>query len=70
MFWCSLVGADRPPKEAMLVARHLGFGVLCWERKVVRAEKIVDGRVPLPARSGYISENRGTVTTTVSIYTK
>ena len=67
MFWCSLVGADRPPKEAMPVAiacleqEDLGFGVLCWERKVIRAEKIVDGRVPLPARSGYISENRGTV---------
>ena len=63
MFWCSLVAADRPPKEAMLVARqtYLGFGVLCWERKVIRAEKIVDVRVPLPARSGYNSENRGTV---------
>ena len=63
MFWCSLVGADRPPKEAMLVARQedFGFGALCWERKVIRAEEIVDGRVPLPARSGYISENRGTV---------
>ena len=63
VFWCSLVGADRPPKEAMLFARQedLGFGVLCWERKVSRAEKIVDVRVPLPARSGYISENRGTV---------
>ena len=63
IFWCSLVGADRPPKGAMPVARlkDLGFGVLCWERKVIRAEKISDGRVPLPARSGYISENRGTV---------
>ena len=63
MFWCSLVGAHRPPKEAMRVARQedLGFGVLCWERKVIRAEKIADGRVPLPARSGYISESRGTV---------
>ena len=63
MFWCSLVGADRAPKEAMPVARqeYLGFGVLCWERKVIRKEKIVDGRVPLPARSGNISENRGTV---------
>ena len=67
MFWCSLVGADRPPKEAMPVAiacleqEDLGFGVLCWERKVIRAEKIADGRVPLPARSGYISENQGTV---------
>ena len=63
MFWCSLAGADRPPKEAMPVARkkYLGFGVLCWERKVIRAEKIADGRVPLPARSGSISENRGTV---------
>ena len=27
---------------------------------MIRATKIVDGRVPLPARSGYISENRGT----------
>ena len=63
MFWCSLVGADRPPKEAMLVDRqkYLGFGVLCWELKVIRAEKVADGRVPLPARSGYISEYRGTV---------
>ena len=63
MFWCSLAGADRPPKEAMPIARqkYLGFGVLCWERKVIRAEKIADGRVPLPARSGYISENRRTV---------
>ena len=63
MFWCSLVGRDRPPKKAMPVARQkdLGFGVLCWEQKVVRAEKIADGRVPLPAGSGYISENRGTV---------
>ena len=58
MFWCSLVGADRPPKEAMLVAiacleqEDLGFGVLCWELKVIRAEKTADGRVPLPARSG------------------
>ena len=62
-----LVGADRPPKEAMpipiayLEQEDLGFGVLCRERKVIRAEKIVDGRVPLPARSGYISENKGTV---------
>ena len=28
---------------------------------MIRAEKIADGRVPLPARSGHISENRGTV---------
>ena len=68
MFWCSLVGADRQPKEVMPVAiiacleqEGLGFCVLCWERKVIRAEKIADGRVPLPARSGYISENRGIV---------
>ena len=67
MFWCSLVGADHPPKEATPVViacleqEDLGFGVLCWERKVVRAEKIADGRVPLPARSGYISGNRGTL---------
>ena len=61
MFWCSLVEADRPPKEAMPVAiacleqENLGFGVFCWEWKVIRAEEIADGRVPLPARSGYIS---------------
>ena len=67
MFWCSLVGADRPPKEAMPVAiacfqqDDLGFGVLCWEREVIREEKIADGRVLLPARLGYISKNRGTV---------
>ena len=63
MFWCSLVGADRPPKEAMPVAKREDscFGVLCWERKVIRAEKIAYGRVPFTARSGYISENRGTV---------
>ena len=31
MFWCSLVGADRPPKQAMPVARqeHLVLCVLC-----------------------------------------
>ena len=28
---------------------------------MIRAEKIADVRVPLPARSGYISKNRGTV---------
>ena len=67
MCWCSLVGADRPLKEAISAAiaclkqEDLGFGVLCWERKVIRAEKIDHARVPLPARSGYISENRGTV---------
>ena len=70
MFWYSLVliGADRPPKEeampvaiACLEQEKWSFGVLCWERKVIRADKIADGRVPLPARSGYISENRGTV---------
>ena len=67
MFWCSLVRSDRPPKEAIsvaiacLVQEDLCFGVLSWVRKVILAEKIADGRVPLPARSGYISENRGTV---------
>ena len=67
MFWYSLVGSDRPPKQAIPVAiacleeEDLGFGVLCWERKVIRAVKITDGRAPLPARSGYISENRGTI---------
>ena len=50
-----------PVAIACLKQEDLGFGVLCWERKVIRAEKIADGRVPLiPARSGYISENRGT----------
>ena len=67
VFWCSLVGADRASKEAMPVAiscleqEDLGFGDPCWDRKVIRAEKMADGRVPLPTRSGYISENRGTV---------
>ena len=68
MFWCSLVGAVRPPKEeampvaiACLEQEDLGCGVLWWERRVIRAEKKADGRVPLPARSGYIPENRGTV---------
>ena len=28
---------------------------------MIRAEKIADGKVPLAARSGYISENRGRV---------
>ena len=61
MFWRSLVGADRPPNEAMPVAiacleqEDLGFVVLCWERKVILAEKTADGRVPHPARSGYSS---------------
>ena len=59
--------SEPPPKQAMPVAiaclaqEDLGFGVLCWKRKVICAEKIADGRVPLPARSGYISENRGTI---------
>ena len=68
MFWCSLVGTDRVPKEAImpvaitcLEQEDLGFGVLCWELEMMRAEKIADGRVPLPARSGYITGNRGTV---------
>ena len=50
-----------PVPIAYLEQEDLGFGVLCWERKVICAEKIADGRVPLPAKSGYISENRGTV---------
>ena len=46
--WCSWIGANRPLKEAMPVAiaclelEDLGFGVLCWERKVICAEKVVD----------------------------
>ena len=50
-----------PVAIAYLEQEYLGFGVLCWERKVICVEKIADGRVPLAARSGYISENRGTV---------
>ena len=49
------IGADRPPREAMPVA------IACLEQEEIRAEKITDRRVPLPARSEYISENRGTV---------
>ena len=58
MFWCSLVGADRPIKEATSVAitcleqEDLGFGVLCWERKVIRAEKIADRRSHFPPGQG------------------
>ena len=39
VFCHSLVGADRPPKEAMPVAwqEDLDFGVLCWERKMILA---------------------------------
>ena len=63
-----LGGADRPPHTAItcLEQEDLSFGVLCWyvfcwERKVIRAERIADGRVPLLARSGYISDNRGII---------
>ena len=63
MLWCSLVGADRPPKEAMPVAivcleqEEFGFGILCWERKVIRAEKTVNnGRVPLPASKVHVGK--------------
>ena len=36
MFWSS------SPKEAMPVARqeYLGFGVFCWERKVIRTTPV------------------------------
>ena len=34
---------------------------------MIRAEKIADGKVPLPARSGYISENRGTVLEKINV---
>ena len=27
MFWCSLVGADRPPEQAMPVARQKDLGL-------------------------------------------
>ena len=50
-----------PVAIACLEREDWGFGVLCWERKVIRAERVADGRVPLPARSEYISKNRGTV---------
>ena len=51
-----------PVAIACLEQEDLGFGVLCWDRKVIRAEKIANGKVPLPAsRSGYILENQGTV---------
>ena len=63
-----LFGRSGPPAQrsnagchCLLEQEDLGFGVVCWERKAIRAEKIADGRVPLPARSGYISKNRGTV---------
>ena len=43
MFWCSLVGADRPPAMPVAIAyleqEDLGFGVLCWERKVIVRRK-------------------------------
>ena len=29
MFWCFLVGADRPPKQAMSVARQENLGFVC-----------------------------------------
>ena len=62
VFFGRTTGADRPPKQAMPVAiawlkgGYLDFGVLCWEQKVIRVEKVADVRVPLPARSGYISK--------------
>ena len=57
MFWRSLVGADRPPKEAMPVANAclagiFGFWCPLLGAEGIRPEKIADGRVPLPARSG------------------
>ena len=62
IFWCSLVGVDRSPKEAMPDARQEVFFLY----SLLGAEcdscgEIAGGRVPLPARSGYISENQGTV---------
>ena len=50
-----------PVAIACLQQDDLSFGVLCWEREVIRAKKIADGRIPPPARSGYISKNWGTV---------
>ena len=50
-----------PVAIAYLEQDDLGFGVLCWEWKGICAEKIADGRVPLPARSGYILETLGTI---------
>ena len=65
---CSLVGAEGSPWWIELPVAIVGleeedlwFGALWQERKVIGAEKMADRRVPLPARSGYISENRGTI---------
>ena len=32
MFWCSLVGADRPPKQAMPVGRQEYLGCVCLKK--------------------------------------
>ena len=46
MFWCSLVGADRPPKQAMPVARQEDLGVcVLWSlslslKSVPRCKKV------------------------------
>ena len=37
---------------ACLEEEDLGFGALCWERKVIRAEKIADGRSHFPPGQG------------------
>ena len=51
----------RLPWFAQSEQEDLCFGVLGWERKVIRAEEMADGRVPLSARTGYISETRSTL---------
>ena len=66
MTWCFLVRSGPPAYESnagcqrLLRAERFGFWcpLLGAESD---AEKIADGRVSLPARSRYISENRGTV---------
>ena len=36
MFWCSLVGADRLPKQAMPVARQEDLGFVSFGRSLCR----------------------------------
>ena len=46
MFWCSLVGADRPPKQAMANARQENLGLcVLWSlslslQSVPRCKKV------------------------------
>ena len=36
MFWCSLVGANRPPKQVMPVARQESWICVCFGRSLCR----------------------------------